>query len=150
MAKKEGAVLDHPTASLTKKRLNSHVTGETPTPQPGTNLFIRIDVGTQMATFHCRKVERMTSSSGTVKFEADALCTVNIENPSVIQPAAIPLAETASGHFQGTGQIIAAGETSFYVSTGQGAMAEQSSRSTGDPRTVVPSRSPGDPRIIVP
>lgn len=140
--------------------LKSVITGEVPHHHNQAKLWVQIDITSSEITYHCREVEHTGSPKGTVLFDANAACTIKIEDTAVIKPELISLVNGKKGRFTGTGRIVGAGTTMFNVQGDDGAMAQTRGLSASGPKVVVPLATAGSnvvvqenrsgPKIVVP
>jgi len=134
----EAPVLDRPEifAGLEKgkeKRLITVITGE-PAPRPdGKNLFVRIVIDPETATFHCQEEEHMGNHEGRfVTFQANATCTLHFTNPDVFDMNKVDLTKNQPKPLHNKKRLK---ETGYYVTVNK---AQMEIMLLGEPKIVVP------------
>ncbi len=97
--------VDTTASAGTKRKLTTGVTGEPAPPYDGKNLFIKIDVGSDTAKFHCQETEHVgTPPNRHVRFQADANCELHFTACAVFgiplekgKPIDLPVLDQTSG-----------------------------------------------------
>ncbi len=116
-----------------EKRLVTVVTGE-PAPRPdGKNLFIRVVIGPETATFHCQEEEHTGNHEGSfVTFQANSTCMLHFRNSDVFNTDKVELKKNQATPMHTKKRHL---DTGFYVTVSK---VQMENMLLGEPKIVVP------------